>query len=63
MTNFPKIRSDYSYRSLGIAIIDRIDIINKASSKANSTINSASTAIIYTLGSAETIVSQVTDKI
>ncbi|OQE62067.1 hypothetical protein PENNAL_c0272G05150 [Penicillium nalgiovense] len=43
--------------------MDGIDAANKASSEANSVMNSASTAVIYASGAAETAASQVTDKI
>lgn len=63
LTNFPEIGSVHPRRSLGIAAMDGIDVANKASSEANSVMNSASTAVIYASSAAETAASQVTDKI
>ncbi|CRL27546.1 Actin cortical patch SUR7/pH-response regulator PalI [Penicillium camemberti] len=63
LTNFPEIGSVHPRRSLGIAAVDGIDVANKASSEANSVMNSASTDVIYASGAAETAASQVTDKI
>lgn len=63
LTNFPEIGSVHPRRSLGIAAVDGIDVANKASSEANSVMNSASTDVIYASDAAETAASQVTDKI
>ncbi|CAG8243683.1 unnamed protein product [Penicillium olsonii] len=62
-TDFPELGSFHLRRSLSIAGVDASDLSKTASNEANSIVSSASTAVIYASGAAETAVSQATAKV
>ncbi|CAG7932652.1 unnamed protein product [Penicillium olsonii] len=62
-TDFPELESFHLRRSLSITGVDASDLSKTASNEANSVVSSASTAVIYASGAAETTVSQATAKV
>lgn len=63
LSDFPELGSFHLRRSLSIAGVDASDLSKTASDEANSVVSSASTAVIYASGAAETAVSQATAKV